>query len=192
MDQGDSFEMTLNRTYAAVMLLWLPALLSTTSAHNSAPQPEVTDPLKAVSVYSGKWHSEDESFATKFSKPSKESVDFVNDCSTQHDFFVCHQKASKASGTSSSMMVFLWNGKARLFETYVMDSGGGDPYHGHLIVDGDTYTWGSAAERESGTRWRTLNLFSGLDRIVYRVQFSTDEGKSWTTTREGKETRVSQ
>jgi len=73
-----------------------------------------------------------------------------------------------------------------------MDSGGGDPYHGHLTVDGDNYTWESAAEKESSTRWRTLNLFSGHDHIVYRVQFSTDQGKKWTTTREGKETRVSQ
>jgi hypothetical protein len=148
--------------------------------------------LKAVAVYSGKWHTEDESFDTKFSKPSKESVDLVNDCFTQHDFFVCHQEALKASGTSSAVMVFLWNSKARLFETYVMDSGGGDPYHGHLTVDGDIYTWGSAAEKESGTRWRTLNLFAGRDRIIYRVQFSTDEGKTWTTTKEGKEMRVLQ
>ena len=174
------------------MLLWLPAFLVTASSQNSAPQPEVKDPLKAVAVYSGKWHSEDESFDTKFSKPSKESADFVNDCSTQHELFICHQQASKASGTSRSVMVFLWNGKARLFETYVMDSGGGDPYRGHLTVDGDTFTWGSVAEKESGTRWRTLNLISGSDYIVYRVQFSTDEGKTWTTTREGKETRISE
>ena len=183
--------MSLNRSYV-VTLLWLPAFLATVSAQNSALQPDVKDPLKTVAVYSGKWHSEDESFDTKFSKPSKESGDFINDCSIQREFFVCHQDGSKASGTSSIVMVFLWNSKARLFETYVMDSGGGDPYHGHLTVDGDTYTWESAAEKESDTRWRTLNLFSGRDRIVYRVQFSTDKGKTWTTTREGKETRVSQ
>lgn len=184
--------MNLNRSYAAVMLLWLLAFLATVWAQNSEPQLAVKDPLKTVAVYSGKWHSEDETFDTKLSKPSKESVDFINDCSTQREFFVCHQEASKASGTSSTVMVFLWNSKARLFETYVMDSGGGDPYHGHLTVDGDTYIWESAAEKESGTRWHTLNLFSGRDHIVYRVQFSTDHGKTWTTTREGKETRVSQ
>jgi hypothetical protein len=192
MDQGDNFRDDAESNLCSCHLLWLSAFFATASSQNSAPQPNPKDPLKAVAVYSGKWHSEDESFDTKFSKPSKESVDFVNDCSTQHEFFVCHQETSKASGTSSSMMVFLWNGKARLFETYVMDTGGGDPYHGHLTVDGDTFTWGSAAEKESGTRWRTLNLISGRDRIIYRVQFSTDEGKTWTTTREGKETRVSQ
>jgi len=51
----------------------------------------------------------------------------------QYNFFVCHQEAT-TSGTSSSVMVFLWNGKARLFETYVVDSGGGDPYHSHLMA----------------------------------------------------------
>jgi len=178
---------TLNRTRAAVMLLWLPALLPGALTQ----KPEAKDPVKAVAVYNGKWHSEDEAFDTKFSKASKESVDLDNACSAQGEFYVCHQQLSKPSGTASAVMIFLWNRKAQVFDTYVVDAGGGDPYHGHLVIEGDTFTWESAADSESGPRWRTLNLFSVRDRIMYRVQFSTDGGKSWTTTKQGTETRVS-
>ena len=180
-------KMTLNRTRAAVILLWPLVLV----AGASTQKPEAKDPLQTVAVYNGKWHSEDEAFDTRFSKAAKESVDLVNTCSTQGDFYICHQQLSKASGTTSSVMIFLWNSKAQVFDTYVMDARGGDPYHGHLTTEGDTFTWGSAAENDSGPRWRTLNLFSGRDRIVYRVQFSTDGGKTWTTTKQGTETRVS-
>ena len=182
--------MTLNRILVAALLFCLPTLLAGVSAQNSTSQAEVKDPLKAVAVYNGKWHSQDEGFDTRFSKASKESVDMVNTCSAQGEFYVCHQDVSKASGPASAMIVFLWNRKAQLFDTYVMDSGGGTPYHGHLLIDGDNFTWGSAAENNSDTRWRTLNVFSGPDHIVYRVQSSTDAGKTWTTTREGKENRV--
>ena len=179
--------MTLNRTRAAVILLWLLVLV----AGASTQKPEAKDPLQTVVVYNGKWHSEDEAFDTRYSKAAKESVDLVNTCSTQGDFYICHQQLSKASGTTSSVMIFLWNSKAQGFDTYVMDARGGDPYHGRLTIEGDTFIWGSAAENDSGPRWRTLNLFSGRDRIVYRVQFSTDGGKTWTTTKQGTETRVS-
>ena len=64
-----NFGMNLNRRYPAFILAWLPAFLATVPAQNSAPQPDVKDPLKTVAVHSGKWHSEDEAFDTKFSKP---------------------------------------------------------------------------------------------------------------------------
>ena len=183
----------MSRTTAAVLLL-LPTLAAGAArqhADNSASAVS-GDPLKRVAVYNGKWHSEDESFDTKFSKASRESVEIVNTCSTEGGFYVCHQQVSKPSGAGSAMVIFLWNDKARLFDTYVVDSGGGETYHGHLVIDGNTFTWGSAARKESGPQWRTVNVFSGRDHIAYRIQYSTDDAANWITTRQGKETRDSQ
>ncbi|HUI44194.1 MAG TPA: DUF1579 family protein [Terriglobia bacterium] len=160
-------------------------------AASQTRQFDARDPLKIVAVYSGRWHSEDETFDTQFSKASKESVEIANTCSTDGEFYVCHQQVSKPSGPAGAMVIFLWNAKDRLIDTYVMQSTGGNAYHGHLVMAGDTWTWQAAApDKSAPTQWRTLNTFSGTDHIVYQTQFSSDGGEHWTTTRQGKETRV--
>lgn len=173
--------------------LILPFLFATVPAiagqgSSAAPTP---DPLKLVAFYNGHWHSEDESFNTRFSKASKETVEIDNTCTTTGEFYVCHQQVSKPSGPVSAMMIFLWNAKEHLFDTYGVDSSGGDPYHGHLTIKGSDYLWTSAKRDPSGpNQWRTLNTFSGPDHIVFKIQFSSDGGSHWTTTRQGNETRA--
>jgi hypothetical protein len=166
------------------------SVMSLDASSQGAPSTAAEDPLWMVAVYNGRWHSEDESFDTKFSKASKETVEITNTCSASGEFYVCHQQVSKPSGPGSATVIFLWNVKERLFDTYVIDSGGGDAYHGHLTVHGSDYTWAAAKPDPSRpNQWRTLNTFSGPDHIVYQVQFSSD-GKRWTTTRQGNESRV--
>jgi hypothetical protein len=160
------------------------------SAQQSGSPAAPKDPLKLVTFYNGSWHSEDESFDTKFSRASKETVEITNTCSASGEFYVCHQQVRKPSGPGSAMVLFLWNTKESLFDTYVIDSGGGDAYHGHLTIHGSEYTWAAAEPDPSHpNQWRTLNTFSGRDHIVYKVQFSSD-GEHWTTTRQGNESRV--
>lgn len=156
-----------------------------------SPAP-LSDPLNLVALYNGHWHSEDESFNTRFSKASKETVEIDNTCTTAGDFYVCHQRVSKPSGPVSAMMIFLWNATEHLFDTYGVDSAGGDAYHGHLTIKGSDYVWASAKPDPSRpNQWRTLNTFSGRDHITYKVQVSSDRGEHWTTTKQGHETRVS-
>jgi hypothetical protein len=38
-------------------------------------------------------------------------------------------------------------------------------------------------------QFRTVNQFHGDDEVDWRSEFSTDGGKTWTKTGEGKETR---
>jgi len=174
-----------------VCLVILSLLVASLGARSQgAPSAAAEDPLSMVAVYNGRWHSEDESFDTKFSKASKETVEITNTCSASGEFYVCHQQVSKPSGPASATVVFLWSAQERLFDTYVIDSAGGDAYHGRLTIQGSDYTWGAAKPDPSHpNQWRTLNTFSGPDHIVYKVQFSSD-GKHWTTTRQGNESRV--
>lgn len=179
----------LTRCLRLILISWVAT--ASGMALQVRPPTLPSDPLKLVAFYNGHWHSEDESFDTPFSKASKETVEIDNTCTASGEFYVCHQQVSKPSGPASSLVIFLWNAKERLFDTYVVDTSGGDIDHGHLTIKGNVYTWGAAKPDSSGpNEWRTLNTFSGSDHIVYKVQVSSDRGAHWTTTRQGNESRV--
>lgn len=177
------------RIFAALTVMM--ALSPAAAPLSAAPLPDAADPLKMVAVYNGAWRSDDEAFDTQFSKASKETVNIANTCATEGEFYVCDQQVSKPSGPLSALVVFHWNARDRVVETYVIQSTGGDAYNGHLMMAGDTWTWQAASPAtKAATLWRTLNIFSGPDHIVYKTQYSADGGSHWTTTRQGRETRV--
>ncbi len=58
-----------------------------------------------------------------------------------------------------------------------------------LTIDGERWVYGGEVGASGVSHDRTLNRFSGPDHIHFDVQTAKD-GKTWTTTLSGDETRV--
>lgn len=140
------------------------------AAGQSAP-----DPYAPLQLYAGKWSVRD-------SAGGSHAID--NHCARTGLFFVCEQVVD---GKPGALVVFLPTGAERAGLTYrniaLTAEGKGSPAWGPLVIQGDRWTYGG------GDGERTLNRFSGPDHIHFDVQSSKD-GKTWTTTLSGEESRV--
>lgn len=143
------------------------------------------DPYAPLELYNGRWLSQ-----TTGDKPDP-AVDLVNHCARTGLFFVCEQVVN---GENQALVVFLPTGASAdtlLYRTQGLSAHAdkaGD--WGHLTIIGDRWVY-SDDEIENGAtvHWRTVNVFTGPDRIHFERQRSAD-GKSWTTTMAGDEHRV--
>jgi len=79
--------------------------------------------------------------------------------------------------------------RAGIYSYYEKDARGNISAASDITIDGRTWTY---HHHTSGDElWRTLNIFNGSgDEIIYQTQRSDDQGKTWTTTRTGKEYRL--
>jgi len=123
-------------------------------------------------------------------KPA-EPIHIENHCAKVGEFFACNQFVNRKS---VALVVFL--------PSHPLENGGYAYRNQALGVEGDdTSTWGNL--EIVGDRWvyssdatdngkeihrRTINLFSGPDRIHFEVQRS-DDGVNWATKTSGDEAR---
>lgn len=141
------------------------------------------DTFAPLELYNGSWAVQ--SAAGK--------VDHLeNHCSRTGLFFVCEQVLN---GKSKALVVFLLEGevgKSRTYRTKIItpDSAATPAAWNHLTIEGERWVYGAAVDDDAKhpLRARTINEFSGADRIHFEVQTSRD-GKIWTTTASGDERR---
>ncbi|MGH9830862.1 MAG: hypothetical protein ACREDR_47255 [Blastocatellia bacterium] len=153
----------------------------------SATVPEkAADPAYApLWLYNGTWLSE----TAKGKDISRMQIS--NHCERTGKFFVCEQVID---GKSQDLVVFLPTGASGNTQSYrtqglaVTAETPGD--WGKLEITGDHWVYSSDDTGKAGTEhWRTINDFSGPDKIHFEIQRSAD-GKTWETQRSGDEHRV--
>ena len=158
-------------------------------AEHAAPAPKTAsanDPYAPLRLYDGKWDlvpaSNDKATAT---------VHIENHCAKVGEFFACNQIVN---GKNMALVVFLpthpiENGYAYHNQALGVEGGGSGSW-GNLEIAGDRWVY-SNDETDSGKKIydRTINVFSGSDKIHFEVQRS-DDGSKWDTTLSGDEARV--
>ena len=162
--------------------LWMPAAAVAANTANLAG-----DPYAPLRLYDGKWD-----LVPASSGKAAETMHLENDCAKVGEFFACDQIVN---GKNTALVIFL---PVRALESggYAYRNqglgveGGGFGGWGNLEIVGDRWVY-SSEETDNGkkTYHRTLNVFSGTDKIHFEVQRS-DDGTKWTTTMSGDEARA--
>lgn len=140
-----------------------------------------TDPYAPLRLYQGAWQ------VTQSQPPAGRKPDrLVNDCAQAGRYFACQQTVN---GTPGPLVVFIPDATPSHYHTQIVRPDGsalGPP--GTLTIDGDHWTYLGQPDAQ-GVRYRTINVFSGRDRIRFESARSTD-GKAWVVTMAGEEERV--
>lgn len=160
------------------------------SEHSAAPAKTAnvaSDPYAPLRLYDGKWD-----LVPGSSDQATGTVHIENHCAKVGEFFACNQFVN---GKNMALVVFLplhslENGGYAYHNQALGVEGGGSGSWGGLEIVGDRWVY-SSDETDGGKKiyHRTMNVFSGPDKIHFEVQRSED-GVNWTTKMSGDEGRV--
>lgn len=146
-----------------------------------------TDPYAPLRLYNGKW----DLLPAGGDKPA-DKVHIENHCAQVGEFFACNQFVN---GKNMALVVFLpthalENGGYAYHNQALSVENGGSGNWGSLEIVGDSWVY-SSDETDNGKKiyHRTVNVFSGPDKIHFEVQRSED-GVNWTTRMSGDEARA--
>jgi hypothetical protein len=162
--------------------LWLGAV-----GIGQPAQPEPATGIATVMAYAGTWSIQTEHFDTANSKAGHEKATLRNDCWKSGGYVACNQYVD---GQSKTLLVFTYNAKENVYNSYPIPLEGGLAGSGTLLIEGNTWTfpWQSG-EGDKTTYFRVVNVFAGHDRIEFRQEFSADK-THWTLMAKGLEARI--
>ena len=155
------------------------ALIGTLAPAAATYARAATDPCVPLRLYAGAWQ------VTQTTPAAKQPDRLVNDCAPVGRYFACQQTVN---GKPGPLVVFIPAAASGHYRTQIVLPDGaalGPP--GTLTIAGERWTYLGKPDAK-GVRYRTVNVFSGRDRIHFEVARSTD-GKTWTVTMAGHETR---
>lgn len=165
-----------------------PKLPASQAAAESAKTANATsDPYAPLRLYDGKW----DAVTANADKPG-ETVHLENRCAKAGDFFACNQVVN---GKSAALVVFLplhalENGGYAYHNQALRPDADGPGKWGNLEIVGDRWVYSNEEiDKDKKIYWRTVNVFSGPDKIHFEIQRSED-GTKWGTTMSGNEARV--
>ena len=146
----------------------------------TTPAGDVYAPLR---LYNGSW-SVMRKDAAAGAKPDL----LVNKCALLGQYFAC---AQNVNGKPGALIVFIPADNAgRFFVQNVMPEGRATG-RSDLQISGDEWTYSDRRDQDGKTTfYRTINKFSGKDRIHFESSESSDRNQ-WKVTMSGDEERVS-
>lgn len=159
--------------FISTALIAATALMGMTRAQGAA------DPYAPLWLYEGAWQVAQTTPAGR--KPDR----LVNDCARIGRYFACQQTVN---GKPGALVVIIPDTVPDHYHTQiVLPDGAALGPAGTLTLAGDHWTYLGEPDAK-GVRYRTINVFSGHDHIHFESARSTD-GKTWTVTMAGDETR---
>jgi hypothetical protein len=140
----------------------------------------------------GKWVGSGQFVDSDFSGANKASA--VTKCawSPDHVFVLCDQDIIFGGTPMRDLSIYSFAPKTNKFCLYGISLGEDKPRTTALDIteNGNHWVYLSAQEiKGKSVQFRTTNQFHGNDSVEWWSEFSTDGGKSWTKTGEGKEAR---
>jgi hypothetical protein len=140
----------------------------------------------------GKWVGSGQFVDSDFSKANKSSA--VTKCawSPDHIFVVCDQDIVYAGTPMRDLSIYSFAPKDSKYYFYGVSLGEEQPRHTALDIteNGNRWVYSSTSDiKGKSVQFRTTNQFHGNDAVDWWSEFSTDGGKTWTKTGEGKENR---
>lgn len=138
-------------------------------------------PYAPLWLYNGAWRV---SKKGQNAKPDE----LVNHCAQYAKYFACEQTVN---GSVSALLVFVPGNKPGEYRTQSIMPDGRAGGLGGLTIQGDTWTYTSNWNQGGGhsTYYKTINVFSGKNRIRFEQQESANN-KDWKTTNSGDEVRI--
>ena len=140
----------------------------------------------------GKWVGEGKLFETDYSNAGKANGVSTCDWSPDHVYVVCDQNIEADNGPLLLLSIYAFDPKTSQFHFYGLSRSGDRPRNGDLEIsqNGDNWVYlGSAEIKGKTVQFRTTNKFHGNDRIDWWSEWSADNGKTWTKSGAGTETR---
>lgn len=140
----------------------------------------------------GKWVGTGDFVDSAYSKANHSSATTKCVWSPDHVFVVCDQDINFGGTPLRDLSVYTFSTKTNKFYFYGISLGEENPRHTALEItdNGDRWTYSSSNEiKGKSVQFRTINQFHGADAVEWWTEFSTDDGKTWTRTGGGKETR---
>lgn len=140
----------------------------------------------------GKWVGSGQFVDSDFSKANKSSAVTTCAWSPDHIFVICDQDINFGGTPMRDLSVYAFASKTNKFYFYGISLGQEQPRHTSLEIsdNGQRWVYSSSDDIKGKTvEFRTVNQFHGHDAVEWQSEFSTDGGKTWTKTGEGKETR---
>ena len=152
-----------------------------------AAMPQKASGIDAIWAYAGTWKIEMEHFDTANSKAGHEASTLRNDCWKSGGYVACNQYVD---GDSKALLVFTYNAKDNVYNSYPIPLDGGAAGSGTLLIEGNTWTfpW-QTKEGDKVTYFRVVNVFNTPNHIEFRQEFSADKAH-WTVMAKGMETKV--
>lgn len=159
--------------FISTALIAATALMGMTRAQGAA------DPYAPLWLYEGAWQVAQTTPAGR--KPDR----LVNDCARIGRYFACQQTVN---GKPGALVVIIPDTVPDHYHTQiVLPDGAASGPSGMLTITGNRWIY-LGQPGAKGVRYRTINVFSGHDHIHFESARSTD-GKTWTVTMAGDETR---
>ncbi len=133
-------------------------------------------------LYNGTWEVSPGGAAA-----GKKPDTLVNQCAELGKDFACGQTVN---GQSVGLVVFVEKGGVGHYVAQTIMPDGRASGLVTLTVDGDTWTYSSRRDEYGKTTfYRTLNIFTGKNKIHFSSEHSPDQ-KNWTVDNSGDEVRV--
>jgi len=159
----------------------LTAILAQAPAASN-PSPAPADPYRSLRLYDGPW-----TITMHDASSGKTNTDTLeNACVLLKPFYICQQTVN---GKAGGLVIFVPADTPGHYYTQNVQPEGWARGRGELTIERDHWIYLGHDEENGKTTWyRTLNDFTGTDRIHFESAQSPD-GKTWTTTRSGDEVR---
>jgi hypothetical protein len=143
----------------------------------------------ARDAYAGVWKGTGMFYATPYSKAGPSSDTTTCRWESGRAYLVCSQTNESPYGPGVQLSIYARKGDGYVFDRVDRD---GTIHTGEVAVAGTTWTYPFAFTDRNGKRvlMRTINDFSTPGVNKWRSEFSIDDGKTWTRTAEGVETKV--
>jgi hypothetical protein len=140
----------------------------------------------------GKWTGSGQFIDTAYSQANKASG--VTRCawSPDHIFVICDQDNVFAGTRSRDLSIYSFAPKDSKYYFYGISLGVEKARNIGLDITDNGERWVYLSTNEVNgkpVQFRTTNQFHGSDAVDWWTEFSSDDGKTWTKTGEGKETR---
>jgi hypothetical protein len=134
-------------------------------------------------LYNGTWQVTRKDLA-----PGAKPDQLLNQCALVGTYFTCQQTVN---GTVSALLIFVPAKTPGQYYTQSVNPDGRAGGRGDLAIDGNKWVYSSNWNQGGGktTFYKTINVFSGKNRIHFEQQESSNN-KDWKTTNSGDEVRV--
>ncbi len=167
----------------AVLLVSAGGLLA-----QAPPMPKVGPEHKRLGYFLGQWSSEGEMKKSPFGPPGKMSFKERNEWLPGGFFVVSHSEMKGPMGEGKGLSIMGYDADAKVY-TYSAFNSMGMTESSKGTVQGDTWTWNSET-KIAGKPVKSRFIIKELSPTAYTYKWEVMEGKTWSTTMEGKTTKV--
>ncbi len=140
----------------------------------------------------GKWVGSGQFVASDYSQANTATATTKCAWSPDHVFVVCDQDIVFGGQPMRDLSIYTFAPKTSRYFFYGISLGEEKARNTALDISDDGNRWLYSSTNEikgKPVQFRTTNQFHGNDTVEWWTEFSPDNGKTWTKTGSGKETR---